>query len=52
MPEMRAALALDPLSVIFYWDIGNELLMAKRYDDALAHLAKANELFPNFPIIL
>lgn len=52
MKEMRAALDLDPLSVVIYWDIGSELLMAKRYDDALSLLEKANDLFPNFPIIL
>ncbi|MBV8730869.1 MAG: tetratricopeptide repeat protein, partial [Acidobacteriia bacterium] len=49
--EMRMAMDLDPLSVVYYWDLGNELLMAKRYDDALSLLAKANELFPNFPIL-
>ena len=51
MREMRASLALDPLSVVIYWDVGNELLMALRYDEALRHLEKADELFPNFPII-
>lgn len=38
---MRVALDLDPLSVAIYWDIGNKLLAAKRYDEALRHLAKA-----------
>ena len=51
MPEMRAALALDPLSLIIQWDIGGELISAKRYDAALRHLEKANEMFPNYPIL-
>ena len=49
--EMRAALALDPLSVVFYWDLGNDLLMARRNADALALLDKGDELFPNFWIL-
>jgi TolB-like protein/Tfp pilus assembly protein PilF len=48
MKEMRAALALDPLSLVIYWDIGTELITARRYDDALAHLKKGDDLFPNF----
>jgi TolB-like protein/Flp pilus assembly protein TadD len=48
MKEMRAALALDPLSLAIYWDIGTELITARRYDDALAHLKKGDDLFPNF----
>jgi tetratricopeptide (TPR) repeat protein len=51
MREMRASLALDPLSIVIYWDVGNELLMAGKYDENLRHLEKADELFPNFPII-
>ncbi len=51
MKEMRAALALDPLSLIIYWDIGNELLSANQVDNAIQHLEKANELFPNYPLI-
>src|SRR5262249_40699989 len=31
--------------------VGNELLMAGKYDEALRHLEKADELFPNFPIV-
>jgi TolB-like protein/Tfp pilus assembly protein PilF len=51
MKEMRAALALDPLSLVFYWDVGNELLMARRYSEAAAFLRKADELFPSFFIL-
>jgi TolB-like protein len=49
--EMRAALALDPLSLVIYWDIGMELLGERRYDEALAHLAKGEELFPDFYLL-
>jgi TolB-like protein/Tfp pilus assembly protein PilF len=51
MKEMRQALALDPLSLIFYWDIANELLVARRYDEALVLLKKGDELFPNYWIL-
>jgi TolB-like protein len=48
MKEMTAALALDPLSLILYWDVGYELLIAGRNQDALDLLKKGDELFPNF----
>ena len=51
MKEMNAALALDPLSIPIQWDIGSELLCAHRYEDAVRHLEKAGELFPNIPTI-
>ncbi len=50
--QFRAALAIDPLSIPIYWDIANELIGAKRYDDALQYLAKATDLFPNVPTLL
>jgi len=50
--EMRAAHDLDPLSVVMYWDIGNELIWASKFDEALEHLKKASDLFPNHPILL
>jgi TolB-like protein len=50
--EMRIAHDLDPLSVVMYWDIGNELIWAGKFDEALDHLKKATELFPNQPILL
>jgi TolB-like protein len=49
--EMRASLALDPLSLPIHWDIGNELMAAGKFDEALQFLARANELFPNYPLI-
>ena len=49
--QLRSALELDPLSIPIYWDIGNELIGAHRYDDALQHLAKGTDLFPNVPLI-
>jgi tetratricopeptide (TPR) repeat protein len=37
---------LVPLS----WDIANELLWAKRYDEALKQLEESDQLFPNLPV--
>ena len=48
--EMRAALDLDPLSVPLNWDISGELIILKRYDEALTQLNKASELFPGVPV--
>jgi len=50
MKEMRTALDLDPLSIPINWDIGGELMYAGRYDESLAFLQKATELFPNVPV--
>jgi serine/threonine-protein kinase len=50
MKEMRTELDLDPLSIPVNWDIAGELIEAGRYDDALEHLRKAAELFPNVPL--
>jgi eukaryotic-like serine/threonine-protein kinase len=50
--QLRTALALDPLSIPLYWDVGNELIGARRYDDALQLLAKATELFPGVAFLL
>lgn len=49
MVEMRKASDLDPLSVPISWDIASELLCARRNREALQHLEKAAELFPNVP---
>jgi predicted Zn-dependent protease len=51
MKEMRASLAPDLLSLPIHWDIGNQLLAAEKFDEARQFLDKANELFPNYPII-
>ncbi len=50
MREMRASLALDPLSLPIHWDVAHELILAKRYDEALSHLKQSLELFRNHPI--
>ncbi len=47
MKEMRAAQALDPLLLVLSWDIVNELYWARRYDEALQQLKRADDLFPN-----
>jgi serine/threonine-protein kinase len=44
--EMRSALALDPLNIPINWDVGNELVLLGRYDEAEKHLKKAHETFP------
>jgi len=51
LKEMRAALALDPLNIPMNWDVGNELVLLGRYDEAEKHLKKADELFPNVAVI-
>jgi TolB-like protein/cytochrome c-type biogenesis protein CcmH/NrfG len=51
MKEMRAALDLDPLSIPINWDIGSELIAAQQHEEAVRHLGKAHDLFPNNPII-
>jgi TolB-like protein/Tfp pilus assembly protein PilF len=51
LKEMRAALALDPLNIPITWDIGNELTVLGRYDEAVRHLQQAQELFPNVAVI-
>ncbi len=48
MKEMRLALSLDPLSLVFYWDVSSEFLEAGRFDEALTTLHKAEELFPHY----
>ena len=48
--EMRGALELDPLSIPINWDIGSELLCAGKLDEALRHLQKAADLFPQIPV--
>ena len=50
MKEMRAALDQDPLSIPINWDVASDLLCAKRFEDALKHVNKARELFPNVPL--
>jgi len=50
LTEMRAALALDPLSIPINWDVAAELLSTQQFDEAIRHLTKANELFPNVPL--
>ena len=51
MKEMRLALSLDPMSLVYYWDISNELLQAQRYDEALQLMHKADEMFPHYWLI-
>jgi len=51
LQQMRMALALDPLNIAVSWDIGNDLIVLRRYDEAVRHLKKADELFPNVPVV-
>jgi TolB-like protein/Tfp pilus assembly protein PilF len=48
--EMQASLALDPLSLPIHWDIGNQLLIARKWDAAVQFIDKAGELFPDQPL--
>jgi len=52
MKEMRAALALDPLSVPIHWDIGNELRLAGQTHEAFEFMQPAVELYPDNPVML
>lgn len=51
LQQMRMALALDPLNIAVNWDIGNDLIVLGRYDEAVRHLKKADELFPHVAVI-
>ncbi|MBV8819293.1 MAG: tetratricopeptide repeat protein, partial [Acidobacteriaceae bacterium] len=51
MTEMKKALEMDPLSIPVNWDVGTELLAARRYGEALPHINKSLELFPAVPLI-
>ncbi len=48
--EMKAAVALDPLSMPIQSFAGRTYLWARRYDDALAQFQKANQLNPNLAL--
>ncbi len=48
--EMQAARDMDPLSVPINWDIVGELIILKRYDEALQQAARDKELFPGVPL--
>lgn len=48
--NMSAALDLDPLSVPISWDTAGELIILKRYDEALQRIDKSIELFPGVPV--
>ena len=45
---MQHALTLDPLSLIITTDIGEILYRARRYEEAIAQLQKAQQMDPNF----
>jgi serine/threonine protein kinase/tetratricopeptide (TPR) repeat protein len=42
----RQALALDPFSMIILWNAGSTLYIARRYDEALAQVHRALEIYP------
>lgn len=48
--EMKTAIHLDPLSPPIDSFLGRTYLWARRYDDALAHLRKSAQRFPNFAL--
>lgn len=48
--EMKAALDLDPLSIPIHWDIAAELIILRRFDEALRLLSKAGDLFPGVDV--
>jgi TolB-like protein len=52
MKEMRTALAMDPLSLVFYWDVAAELMGKRQYDEVIAHIKRGEELFPTFFLLM
>ena len=48
LAELHTAQTLDPLSPVITADLGKDLYLARRYDDAVMQLARALELDPNF----
>ncbi len=48
--EMKIAIRLDPLSAPIDSFLGRTYLWARRYNDALSHLQKSVERFPNFAL--
>jgi TolB-like protein/DNA-binding winged helix-turn-helix (wHTH) protein/Tfp pilus assembly protein PilF len=48
--EMKKAIALDPFSPRIQSFLGRTYIWARRYDDALAHLQKTIQAFPEFAI--
>jgi TolB-like protein/DNA-binding winged helix-turn-helix (wHTH) protein/Tfp pilus assembly protein PilF len=48
LAELHTAQTLDPLSPVITTDLGKDLYLARRYDDAVIQLRRAMELDPNF----
>jgi TolB-like protein/DNA-binding winged helix-turn-helix (wHTH) protein len=48
LSEMNRAAELDPLSPIISTDVGATLYLARRYDQAIARLARTLELYPDY----
>jgi TolB-like protein/Tfp pilus assembly protein PilF len=46
----RKAQALDPLSPMRNYAVGQALYFARRYDEAEVHLQRLRELYPDFPL--
>jgi tetratricopeptide (TPR) repeat protein len=48
LAEIRKAQTLDPLSAVITADLGKDLYLARRYDEAIVELRRALELDSNF----
>ena len=48
LAELHTAQTLDPLSPVITTDLGKDLYLARRYDEAVIQLQRALELDPNF----
>jgi TolB-like protein/Tfp pilus assembly protein PilF len=48
IPELKRAIALDPLSLVINADLGNSYYRARRYDEAIKQLRKTVDLDPGF----
>lgn len=50
MEQDRLAMQVDPMSMIAHWNAVSTLVMARRYDDAIALAKRAVELDPQSPL--
>jgi tetratricopeptide (TPR) repeat protein len=50
LTEVRRAMELDPFSMIILTDVGKDLYLARRYDEAIDQYQKSLNVDPDFPI--
>jgi tetratricopeptide (TPR) repeat protein len=50
LAEIRKAVELDPLSMIILSDVGRDIYLARRYDEAIEQYQKLLRFYPDSPI--